>query len=116
MVVRVVAFREPSRADDERLLRALALYEKGVSLTHVAHTCGYPHPSGARNDFDRVKRDYAASLRGLKAKPIREKRPPRYCAVPGCGAEIDPRNRSGVCRGHNHLGGYCTCSQCAARV
>ncbi len=34
------------------------------------------------------------------------------CKVPGCGKKLYYRNLSGLCRGHNHALGYCTCAQC----
>jgi hypothetical protein len=36
----------------------------------------------------------------------------RACAVPGCGRALYPGNRSGVCRQHNHVAGFCDCHQC----
>jgi hypothetical protein len=36
----------------------------------------------------------------------------RRCPVPGCGRSLYPGNRSGVCRQHNHLAGFCDCHQC----
>lgn len=41
-----------------------------------------------------------------------ERKEPRVCAVPGCGRELYSRNRSAVCRAHNHEAGFCVCVQC----
>lgn len=38
---------------------------------------------------------------------------PRVCALPGCGRELTSKNRTGVCRAHNHAAGFCYCVQCA---
>lgn len=36
----------------------------------------------------------------------------RQCAFPGCTATIYAKNRSGVCRDHNHAKGHCQCFDC----
>lgn len=36
----------------------------------------------------------------------------RICAVPGCVSVLDPTNRTGVCRRHNHAAGLCGCPTC----
>ena len=35
------------------------------------------------------------------------------CAFPDCGRPLTLRNRSGLCRAHNHAEGLCNCLQCA---
>lgn len=37
------------------------------------------------------------------------------CAVPGCGRELYERNKTGVCRAHNHRQPYCMCVQCTRK-
>lgn len=36
------------------------------------------------------------------------------CAAPGCDRVLHPRNRSRVCRDHNHSA-WCRCAQCSQR-
>lgn len=63
-----MAYRKPTREEDERLLEALALREEGKSVAAAAEVAGVS-PRALRAFIGRVERDYARSasdLSGMK--------------------------------------------------
>lgn len=82
-----------TRADDEKLLRALALRDRGHSTASIARAVGIP-----RNVLNGLlSRVDAAASAGA-------------CVV--CGSQLGASNTTGVCRAHNHAAGHCECAQC----
>lgn len=88
-----------TRADDEKLLHALRLRDRGHSLSSIARAMGWPVGTVASR---------------TRAVDLAEHAP--MCAMHGCVNELSHSNRSGLCREHNHAPGFCTCGQCQRRA
>lgn len=101
------------RAEDERILAALALRDSGMPVKHVAARIGFL--SGAVLGFllEDVLRELDESEGVRPPPPPSARRPATVCPVPGCGRALYRGNRSGVCRAHNHAVFFCQCPTCA---
>ena len=51
----------------------------------------------------------------LKPPPVEKPSRRQVCAVPLCGRVLAERNRSGLCKAHNHHQGLCQCHACIRR-
>lgn len=86
----------------------------------IAEICRPPSavPEGPRDgriaDRETLKRVNKLLLRRRQTVVRRADAP--VCKAPGCGAALYHGNRSGVCREHNHLLGYCGCAECGRKT
>ena len=89
----------PTRADDDKLLHALWLRDRGHSIYAISRAIDIPRRTLTARMFrvDNAERG-------------------RFCAFKDCSVVLDSRNGSAVCRAHNHAQGYCQCGQCVGRV
>lgn len=85
-------------ADDEKLIHALRLRDRGHTVASIARA------------FGMLPGSLATRLR-LVDNVANEV----VCAVPGCCNALDKKTTSGVCREHNHARGVCRCSTCTSR-
>ncbi len=79
-------------------------YWKGEHLIRARAKTETDNAHGLSHGGSMVKRAKPVTLSG-----------PRTCAVPGCGAQIGVRNRTGVCPPHCHSPRYCGCVKCTAK-
>lgn len=73
-------------------------------------------------DDPEAAREFVVRLRGgemarRRSQGLRLQRGPALpggsrCRVPGCGAALDRRSGTGLCREHNHFKGLCGCRRC----